>query len=252
MESITTTPPIIASGEKAKARDILAAIRTLQRIEQEQRPATPDERQASPASAASGRWPCRIFPDPVTGRYKDAAWQALGEELQSLLTPEEYASAKRTDLQRLLHLAHRHRRHARGPGPPRRPAGCHRAGARLRHRQFHGHGAREGMRFIGVELDGISGRIARALHPGHDIRIEIFSRHETARGPHRRRHRQRALRRRQARLPRPEAVAARFLLRQVSRRTEARRHPRPGHQPFHARQAERRRPRVPGRARPIS
>ncbi len=31
-----------------------------------------------------------------------------------------------------------------------------------------------GMRFIGVEMDAISGRIARALHPGHDIRIENF------------------------------------------------------------------------------
>ena len=30
------------------------------------------------------------------------------------------------------------------------------------------------MRFIGVELDSISGRIARALYPGHDIRIENF------------------------------------------------------------------------------
>ena len=34
--------------------------------------------------------------------------------------------------------------------------------------------ATEGMRFIGVELDTTSGRIARALHPGHDIRIENF------------------------------------------------------------------------------
>ena len=37
-----------------------------------------------------------IFPDPVTGTYKDANWQALGEELKTLLTPEEYDSAKRT------------------------------------------------------------------------------------------------------------------------------------------------------------
>src|SRR4029077_3387328 len=29
--------------------------------------------------------------------------------------------------------------------------------------------------FIGIELDNISGRIARALHPGHDIRIESFA-----------------------------------------------------------------------------
>ena len=34
--------------------------------------------------------------------------------------------------------------------------------------------APQGMRFIGVEMDGISGRIARALHPEHDIRIENF------------------------------------------------------------------------------
>ena len=34
--------------------------------------------------------------------------------------------------------------------------------------------APRGMRFIGVELDSISGRIAKALHPAHDIRIENF------------------------------------------------------------------------------
>src|SRR5581483_9838671 len=33
---------------------------------------------------------------------------------------------------------------------------------------------REGMHYVGVELDSISGRIARALHPGQDIRIENF------------------------------------------------------------------------------
>ena len=37
-----------------------------------------------------------IFPDPVNGRYKDATWQALGEKLETLLSAEEYASAKRT------------------------------------------------------------------------------------------------------------------------------------------------------------
>jgi N12 class adenine-specific DNA methylase len=33
---------------------------------------------------------------------------------------------------------------------------------------------RPGAHFVGVELDSISGRIARALHPEHDIRIENF------------------------------------------------------------------------------
>ena len=36
----TTATPAIASGEKAKARDIIAAIRTLKQIEREKRPAT--------------------------------------------------------------------------------------------------------------------------------------------------------------------------------------------------------------------
>src|SRR5205823_8642678 len=30
------------------------------------------------------------------------------------------------------------------------------------------------MRFIGIELDRLSGRIARVLYPGHDIRVEHF------------------------------------------------------------------------------
>ena len=45
--------PSIASGEKAKARDILTAIHTLTSLEHEQRPATPEEQQAL-ARAAPG------------------------------------------------------------------------------------------------------------------------------------------------------------------------------------------------------
>jgi acyl-CoA reductase-like NAD-dependent aldehyde dehydrogenase len=85
-----------ASGEKSKARDIIAAIRTLQRIEQEHRAATPEERETLARFGGFGAVALSIFPNPVTGLYKDASWQALGEELQSLLSPEEYDSAKRT------------------------------------------------------------------------------------------------------------------------------------------------------------
>ena len=47
MESNGATAPIgVASGEKAKARDILAAIRTLKTIEDKHRAATAEERQA--------------------------------------------------------------------------------------------------------------------------------------------------------------------------------------------------------------
>ncbi len=113
-----------------------------------------------------------IFPDPVTGRYKDG-WQALGEELKTLLTPEEYASAKRTTFNAFYTSSTVIKAMYEGLsrlGVPNHALvlepGC-------------GPGrfiylAPKDMRFIGVELDSISGRIARALHPGQDIRIENF------------------------------------------------------------------------------
>ena len=82
-----------ATGERAKAQDILAAIRTLKTLDQEQRPTTNEERQTLARFAGFGPVALSIFPDPVTGRYKDASWQPLGEELKTLLTPEEYDSA---------------------------------------------------------------------------------------------------------------------------------------------------------------
>src|SRR5712692_11107676 len=91
-----THAPRPASGEKAKARAILAAIRTLHAVEQAQRPATPEERTVLARFPGFGPVALGIFPDPVTGRYKDAGWQQLGDQLQALLTPEDYASARRT------------------------------------------------------------------------------------------------------------------------------------------------------------
>ena len=113
-----------------------------------------------------------IFPDPVTGKYKDG-WQDLGEELKTLLTEGEYDSAKRTTFNAFY-------------TSPTVIAGIHEAIGRLGvpatatilepgcgTGNFMSHG-KPGNRFIGVELDSISGRIARALHPEHDIRIESF------------------------------------------------------------------------------
>ena len=114
-----------------------------------------------------------IFPDPVTGQYKDAGWQQLGEQLQALLTPEDYASAKRTTFTAFytspVVIQAMYAALARLGVPADATVlepGC-------------GIGnfialAPAGMRFIGVELDRLSGRMARVLHPGHDIRIEHF------------------------------------------------------------------------------
>jgi hypothetical protein len=149
--------PSIAGGEKAKARDILTAIRTLTRIEHEQRPASLDERQALARFPGFGPVALSLFPDPVTGRYKDDSWRTLGEELRAMLSPEDYDSAKRTTFNAFY-------------TSPLVIRAMHDALTRLGVPE----NAPEGLRFIGVELDRISGRIARALHPSHDIRIENF------------------------------------------------------------------------------
>ena len=166
-------PPVIASGEKTKARDIIAAIRTLHQVEREHRPATADERLVLARFGGFGAVALSLFPDPVAGRYKDAGWQALGDELASLLTPEEYDSAKRTTFNAfytsptVIAAMHRAVRRLGVPdGATVLEPGCGTG-------NFVGQAPAD-MKFIGVELDSISGRIARALHPGHDIRVESF------------------------------------------------------------------------------
>ncbi len=163
----------VASGEKSKARDLLAAIRILKGTEDERRPATADEQQALRRFAGFGAVALSLFPDPVTGRYKDASWKVLGEELEALLSPDEYDSAKRTTFNAFytspVVMEAMHAALARLGVSPRATVlepGCGIG-------NFMGCGP-EGMRFIGIELDSISGRIARAIHPGQDIRIENF------------------------------------------------------------------------------
>ena len=164
---------MISSGEKSKARDIIAAIRTLKRIEVEKRPASQEEKRILARFAGFGPVALSIFPDPVTGIYKDASWQDVGEELKSLLTQEEYDSAKRTTFNAFY-------------TSPTVIGSIHEAIARLGIPEnatilepgcgtgnFMSQG-KNGMRFIGVEMDSISGRIAKALHPEQDIRIENF------------------------------------------------------------------------------
>jgi N12 class adenine-specific DNA methylase len=163
----------IASGEKTKARDIITAIRTLKAIEQQQRSATPDEKQLLSRFSGFGPVALSLFPDPVTGRYKDAGWQSLGEELKTLLTPEEYDSAKRTTFNAFYTsptvIASMHEAIAQLGVPGNATIlepGCGIG-------NFMSQGTPRN-RFIGVEMDSISGRIARAIHPEHDIRIESF------------------------------------------------------------------------------
>src|SRR2546428_6204722 len=166
-------PSHAASGDKTKARAILAAIHALQAIEQAQRSATPEERTVLARFPGFGPVALGIFPDPVTRRYKDAGWKQLGDQLQVLLTPEDYASARRTTFTAFytssVVMQAMHAALARMGVPPDAlvlEPGCG-IGNFIAH-------APARLRFIGVELDRLSGRIARALHPSHDIRIENF------------------------------------------------------------------------------
>ena len=176
-------------------------------------PPQPEEKQMLARFAGFGPVALSIFPDPVTGRYKDG-WQAIGEELKSLLTQEEYDSAKRTTFNAFYTsptvIAAMHQALTRLGVPGN--ATILEPGCGVGNFMSYG---QPGTRFIGVEMDSISGRIAQALHPGQRHPHREFPRYPPAREPHRRGDRQRALRRPQARLSRPEVVAARFLLRQV-------------------------------------
>ncbi|WP_437186724.1 DEAD/DEAH box helicase family protein [Planctomicrobium sp. SH668] len=165
--------PTTFTGEKGIAQELIAAIRTLKTIETEQRPATAEEQQTLSKFSGFGMVALSIFPNPATGQYKSSSWQALGEELKSLLTPEEYDSAKRTTFNafytspvviQAMHLA------LAQLGIPLNATilepGCGIG-------RFLAYGQPE-QQFIGIELDSISGRMARALYPQHDIRIESF------------------------------------------------------------------------------
>lgn len=145
----------------------------MKQIEREQRAATDEERQTLARFGGFGAVALSIFPDPVAGCYKDATWRTLGEELRVLLSAEEYDSAKRTTFNAFytspVVIRAMHDALARLGVPADATVlepGC-------------GTGnfmafAPTGMRFIGVEMDLLSGRIARALHPDQDIRIENF------------------------------------------------------------------------------
>ncbi len=114
-----------------------------------------------------------LFPNPVTGHYKDVGWQARGEELQSLLTPAEYESAKRTTFNAfytspvVIQAMHNAMTQLGVPANATiLEPGCG-TGNFMRYGNSEAH-------YIGVELDSLSGRITKALHPDHDIRIENF------------------------------------------------------------------------------
>jgi N12 class adenine-specific DNA methylase len=134
----------------------------------------PDDDEANILARFPGFGPVAlsIFPDPVTGKFKDG-WQAIGEELRALLTPVEYESAKRTTFCQFFTspaIMQAMQDALARLGVPSNALVLEPGCGIGNFMSF----APDEMRFIGVEMDSISGRIARLLHPQADIRIENF------------------------------------------------------------------------------
>lgn len=150
-------------GEVQKFNDNLAAIRTLKQIEAENRRATPGE-QAALARYVGWGGLASAFPDPISGEFKDK-WKARGEELRELLTDAEYKAARRST--RNAHYTSQ--TIVTGIWDAVRRLG-YRGGLVLESSMGSGNflglaPADLAHRFVGVEYDSLTSRIAQALYP---------------------------------------------------------------------------------------
>ena len=93
---ITENVRLGQGGEAEKFRDNLAAIKTLKAIESEGRRATSDEQRTLARYVGWGGL-ANAFPNPETKEWKDD-WKARGAELKDLLTQKEYDLARRSTL----------------------------------------------------------------------------------------------------------------------------------------------------------
>lgn len=163
------TDDMLGTGAvKEKFRRNVEAIRTLERIEGENRAATPQEQHILSQYVGWGG---------LAGAFDESrnAWAGEYRELKALLSPEEYASARESTLNA----------HYTSPVVIRSIYGAlermgFETGSILEPSMgtgnFFGMLPEKmcGSRLYGVELDGITGRIAKQLYPGADIKITGF------------------------------------------------------------------------------
>jgi N12 class adenine-specific DNA methylase len=156
-------------GEVAKFNDNLNAIRALRTIELENRRASPME-QAQLARYVGWGGLANAFPAPETGEYKPA-WATRGPELAQLLTPKEYAQARRSTLDAhytsqtvVSAMWQAVQRLGFAGGLVLEPSSGSGNFIGLLPKALHGH-----TRFIGVELDSLTARIAAKLYPQETI-----------------------------------------------------------------------------------
>lgn len=167
-QDFTISGPIAEGGQVQKFNDNIAAIRLLKELEAANRQATPEE-QAILARYVGWGGLKQAFPNSL-GNYPKG-WEKRGEELRALLTEEEYANARRSILDshytsetvvKGIFEALRHLGFAQGSIlEPSMGTG-----------NFFGWMPRD-MRgssvLTGVELDAITGGIAKQLYPSANV-----------------------------------------------------------------------------------
>ena len=155
-------------GTKTKYKNNILAIKTLKQIEAEQRTATSEEQIALARYVGWGGL-ANAFSD------KAAGWESEYQELKALLTDEEYKAAMRstitayyTEPELIRYMYRALERFGFEGGPDRRildPGMGTGNFYSVLPEQY------QGTKLYGVELDSITGRIAKQLYPEADISV---------------------------------------------------------------------------------
>lgn len=174
---------IVQGGAKSKFRANVEAIKTLQKIESENRYATPEEQSVLAGYVGWGGIPqaftADLAADSIGGNLGDATptgWESEQAELRGLLSDDEYKAARASTLTSFY-------------TPPEVADGVYQA---LKQFGFEGGNIlepsmgvgnffakmpddiRDSSKLYGVELDSISGRIAQLLNPEDRIQVTGF------------------------------------------------------------------------------
>ena len=164
----STDYDLYPGGAKTKYKNNILAIKTLKQIEAEQRTATSEE-QITLARYVGWGGLANAFSD------KAAGWESEYQELKALLTEEEYKAAMRstitayyTEPELIRYMYRALERFGFEGGPDRRildPGMGTGNFYSVLPEQY------QGSKLYGVELDSITGRIAKQLYPEADISV---------------------------------------------------------------------------------
>lgn len=164
----STDYDLYPGGAKTKYKNNILAIKTLKQIEAEQRTATPEE-QITLARYVGWGGLANAFSD------KAAGWESEYQELKALLTEEEYKAAMRstitayyTEPELIRYMYRALERFGFEGGSDRRildPGMGTGNFYSVLPEQY------QGTKLYGVELDSITGRIAKQLYPEADISV---------------------------------------------------------------------------------